>query len=166
MTGRLPVAPRQTRRPLLSLVTLHPRRVRLPLRAVHFCCTFRAASDSSVICPRTSARPPLGRCPRWRFCTTGLRRRGAEAIRDGGFETLLSDDFEDGLAGVYVCSSPELHLSLGVSLLTLQIPDDELRLEWSEPCLENQRATDWYVPRNLADRFLIPPTEGADARDG
>jgi hypothetical protein len=91
---------------------------------------------------------------------------GAEAIRDGGFETLLSDDFENGLAGVYVCSSPELHLSLGVSLLTLQIPDDELRPEWSEPCLENQRASDWCVPRNLADRFLIPPAEEADARDG
>ncbi len=81
----------------------------------------------------------------------------ARTIRVSGFEASLYDVFDKGLTGVYLCSSSDLHTSLGDSLLTVEIPDDELDPKWSDPCSDNPQAIDWCVPRNLADRFLLPP---------
>jgi hypothetical protein len=67
---------------------------------------------------------------------------GARAIRASGFEASLYDAFDKGLTGVYLCSSSGLHQSLGDSLLMVEIPDEELDPEWSDPCLDDPRSTD------------------------
>jgi hypothetical protein len=67
------------------------------------------------------------------------------AFTDGQY-----DSFGRGVMGVYFCTADN-HAPGNPALFEVEIPDEELLDEWSDPCPPN--ATDWRVPAHVVNRF-------------
>lgn len=90
------------------------------------------------------------------------RPESVESIRRNGFKPSRYNAFGDGFdgcRGVYVCTNPKAHQRVGDVALSIEVPDTLLPTDCRQDC---HSGTDWMLPVDLANRFLIPSHRPAE----
>lgn len=76
----------------------------------------------------------------------------AELIDRCGFTDGVYDSFGRGVMGVYFCTMDKPEHALGnQALIVVEIPEDQLLAEWSDPCPPD--AVDWRIPAAVVNNY-------------
>lgn len=78
----------------------------------------------------------------------------SEAIRRDGFRATTYDAGGDGVVGVWVCDDASVWRQGYDVCVVIDVPDHALDSAWAA-FSAHPTATDWRLPPNIADRYLV-----------